>query len=73
MKHSLTRPLVLTEESVRHPFRRQLGKAYHDQAVRESGELQRQLAKRRSSQAEDASLFLLSFSAFFVAFSAFLF
>lgn len=59
-----TRPLVLTTESARHPFRQRLPR--HVLRV-----LERERA--RASDDNDWKLFMLSFGAFFTAFYSFIF
>jgi hypothetical protein len=63
------RPLVLTTESARHPFRQRL--PAHVLRVVEQGSSSR--AKRISDDDSDWKLFGLSFAAFFTAFYSFIF
>ncbi|MCK0531819.1 hypothetical protein [Sphingobium agri] len=58
-----TRPLILTNESSRHPFRQALPR--HVLTVQESSV--------SASDDSDWKLFLLSFCAFFTAFYSFIF
>mgnify|MGYP001072012843 CR=1 FL=1 len=63
-----TRPLVLTSESARHPFRQRLPR--HVLRVTEA------LGARAPAQPSDDNdwkLFMLSFGAFFTAFYSFIF
>jgi hypothetical protein len=62
------RPLVLTSESARHPFRQRL--PAHVLRVAEAGPAR---AKRLSNDDSDWKLFGLSFAAFFTAFYSFIF
>jgi hypothetical protein len=61
----LKRRLVCRNEAARHPFRRMLAPAHLTQTV---------IAPRQKSwwRNEDTHLFMLSFSAFFVAISSFI-
>lgn len=59
------RPLVLTTESARHPFRQRL--PAHVLRVAEGP-----VAKRRVDDDQDWKLFALSFCAFFTAFYSFI-
>lgn len=71
MKQTLSRPLVLRNEGAKHPFRLSLSldtlALTEPQAVVEESE-----ASPKKWFNEDASLFLLSFSAFFTAFYLFI-
>ncbi|KFG92147.1 hypothetical protein BV98_000399 [Sphingobium herbicidovorans NBRC 16415] len=58
-----TRPLILTTESARHPFRQRLPR--HVVEVRD--------VAAPTSDDNDWKLFLLSFGAFFTAFYSFIF
>ncbi|WP_254054412.1 hypothetical protein [Sphingorhabdus sp. EL138] len=72
MKKNLNRSLTLHHEGVRHPFRLSLpleALSLNDEQI-SLAETAKQPRKRLS---EDASLFLLSFSAFFTAFYLFIF
>ncbi|BBC99068.1 MULTISPECIES: hypothetical protein [Sphingobium] len=62
------RPLVLTTESARHPFRQRL--PAHVLRVAEKGSAR---ARRLSNDDSDWKLFGLSFVAFFTAFYSFIF
>ena len=64
----LTRPLVLTTESARHPFRQRLPRHVLKVAEGTSGR-----PARPDSDDSDWKLFLLSFGAFFTAFYSFIF
>lgn len=64
-----TRPLVLTTESARHPFRQRLPRHVLRQTVAETGGATRVPA----SDDNDWKLFMLSFGAFFTAFYSFIF
>lgn len=59
----LKRPLVLTTESARHPFRQRLPRHV----------LQTKGAAQGTSDDNDWKLFVLSFCAFFTAFYSFIF
>lgn len=61
-----TRPLVLSTESARHPFRQRLP-AHVFRLDAEKKE-----AKRQANDDQDWKLFMLSFSAFFTAFYSFI-
>ncbi|WP_022682222.1 hypothetical protein [Sphingobium bisphenolivorans] len=61
-----TRPLVLTTESARHPFRQRLPR----HVLRA---LEGKSSKAAESDDNDWKLFLLSFGAFFTAFYSFIF
>ena len=63
-----TRPLVLTTESARHPFRQRL--PAHVLRVRDEGTPQ---ARKLADEDKDWKLFALSFCAFFTAFYSFIF
>ncbi|HEY9092816.1 hypothetical protein [Parasphingorhabdus sp.] len=63
--------LAIRNEAARHPFRRALPRELvahiENQAVEKTGK------QSKKWMSEDMSLFLLSFTAFFTAFSAFIF
>ncbi|WP_242122837.1 hypothetical protein [Sphingobium sp. Sx8-8] len=63
-----TRPLVLTSESARHPFRQRL--PHHVLRVSEGATVR---APAQPSDDNDWKLFMLSFGAFFTAFYSFIF
>lgn len=63
-----TRPLVLTTESARHPFRQRLPR-YVLRVAEEQGAR----ARPAASDDNDWKLFMLSFGAFFTAFYSFIF
>jgi len=63
-----TRPLVLTTESARHPFRQRLPR--HVLAVASDAPTSRKA--RAASDDSDWKLFMLSFVAFFTAFYSFI-
>ncbi|WP_176591381.1 hypothetical protein [Sphingobium sp. EM0848] len=63
-----TRPLVLTTESARHPFRQRLPR----HVLRQTGEAG-DAARPPVSDDNDWKLFMLSFGAFFTAFYSFIF
>lgn len=66
-----TRPLVLTNESARHPFRQRLPR--HVFQVSEEKPASRWRARTTAtSDDDDWKLFVLSFSAFFTAFYSFI-
>ncbi len=72
MKKHLNRSLVLHHEGVRHPFRLSLpleALALNEEQV----DIENTAIKAKRQWSEDASLFLLSFSAFFTAFYLFIF
>lgn len=60
----MDRPLVMTSDTARHPFRRSL--PHHVTHIAEA------LEPVRSSD-QDWKLFILSFTAFFIAFYSFIF
>lgn len=62
------RPLVLTTESARHPFRQRL--PAHVLRIRDEKPAN---AKRRVDDDKDWKLFALSFTAFFTAFYSFIY
>ncbi|HKY83136.1 MAG TPA: hypothetical protein VJM09_16895 [Sphingobium sp.] len=64
-----TRPLVLTTEAARHPFRRRLPR--HVLAVKEATGARAAAAPLDDDN--DWKLFVLSFCAFFTAFYSFIF
>lgn len=64
-----TRPLVLTTESARHPFRRQLP----PHVLRVTDPATGRERKAAPSDDNDWKLFVLSFSAFFTAFYSFVY
>lgn len=61
-----TRPLVLTTESARHPFRQQL--PAHMLRV----DADKKAAPQQANDDQDWKLFMLSFSAFFMVFYSFI-
>ncbi|WP_150290384.1 hypothetical protein [Sphingobium estronivorans] len=63
-----TRPLVLTTEAARHPFRQRLPRH-----VLRQTETASHAARPPVSDDNDWKLFLLSFGAFFTAFYSFIF
>ena len=63
-----TRPLVLTTESARHPFRQRLPRH-----VLRTGDSNGEQARAPVSDDNDWKLFMLSFGAFFTAFYSFIF
>lgn len=65
-----TRPLVLTTESARHPFRQRLPQ--HVLRVVDDAPA-RARPRRLSDDDSDWKLFMLSFCAFFTAFYSFIF
>ena len=65
-----TRPLVLTSESARHPFRQWLP-AHVLRVVEEAPAKSKKM--RLANDDSDWKLFALSFSAFFTAFYSFIF
>lgn len=74
MKQKLKRPLVLRNEGAKHPFRLSLPRdalALTQELV--AAEKAEVTAKPNKWLNEDASLFVLSFSAFFTAFYLFIF
>ncbi|WP_373491282.1 hypothetical protein [Parasphingorhabdus sp.] len=72
MNGQRSRPLILRDEGIRHPFRQSLPIEIV-QIARKEQDSQVALAGKEKGLAHDASLFLLSFLAFFTAFSTFIF
>ncbi len=67
-----TRPLVLTNESARHPFRQRLPRHIF-QVTDDAPAAKAQSRSLAASDDSDWKLFVLSFSAFFTAFYSFIF
>ncbi|MEP3227395.1 MAG: hypothetical protein ABJO01_15565 [Parasphingorhabdus sp.] len=72
MKQNRNRPLVLHNEGSRHPFRLRLPREIFVIGPDELP-LEEVAAPAKKGLSEDASLFMLSFSAFFAAFYLFIF
>jgi hypothetical protein len=66
------RHLVLRDESIRHPFRQSLPIEFM-QTARAQHELDSTTPAKKRRIGEDASMFMLSFFAFFTAFYMFIF
>ena len=72
MTENRKRALVLRDEGIRHPFRQTLPPEILASARREA-ELAVEVAPRKVIVNEDVSMFLMSFTAFFMAFYLFIF
>jgi hypothetical protein len=66
------RPSVLRNEGIKHPFRRSLPIQF-GRIAREEYDSDTATTARETGMGDDASLFLLSFLAFFTAFYTFIF
>lgn len=72
MKQIRTRPLAIRNEGARHPFRLSLPLGVLT-LTEEQEAIEDTEARQKKWLNEDASLFILSFSAFFTAFYLFIF
>lgn len=72
MNRETSRPSLLRDDSIRHPFRQSLPHEMVQMARHEHAMENAEPAKRKG-WGDDASLFVLSFFAFFTAFYTFIF